>query len=295
MVTPEGGCTLRSVSRRGVDGAFGASCADEAADNSDFFEVEIRDETGPLIDESAPWNVATGDGRTRIERRYDKSALVYSNLIGALSEEAAWGSLVELVRHGADPLELAPAARFHGERRRRVIAELLVQGAAGRPRAYFVASESSGIRGASRYSLPFWSKVARGVACIVRRASGRCQCCGAELGEHAGGAGLHRKNYAGPTASTEMVLYCGDCSGERKTDEHAISLVFDHAEHLLRLDLSPPATKPATIQCVEPTPVDLPLAEVRAELERIETAGDWSRAARERWLGLRAQKHRLGS
>jgi len=92
-----------------------------------------------------------------------------------------------------------------------------------------------------------------------------------------------------------MVLYCGDCSGERKTDEHAISLVFDHAEHLLRLDLSPPATKPATIQSVEPTPVDLPLAEVRAELERIETAGDWSRAARERWLGLRAQKHRLGS
>jgi len=284
------------VSRHGADQSWAAYCADAELDNSDFFELAIRDDTGPL-DESVPWNVATGDGRTSIERRYDKSALVYLNLIGALSEEAAWGSLVELVRHGADPLELAPAARFNGERRRRVIAELLVQGAAGRPRAYFVANESSGSRGASRYSHLFWSKVARGVACIVRRATGRCQCCGAELegGPPSGFAVLYRENYAGPTASTEMVRYCGDCSGERKIDEHAISLVFDHAEHLLCLDRSPPATRPATIQCVEPTPVDLPLTEVRAELERIETAGDWSRAARERWLGLRAQKHRLGS
>jgi hypothetical protein len=110
----------------------------------------------------------------------DKHALVALKLLLAFEDDAAWRANVLRVSDGEDELDVA-AEYASGLRRKRVIANLLVHAAAGDgPSVGYMVPEDGdpSAAGSSRYSVPFWWRIERGAACIVRRGGRRCLGCG---------------------------------------------------------------------------------------------------------------------
>lgn len=254
----------------------------------------------------------TGDGRSAVERAADKAGLVQLHLLQALSREPAWQALVERVRKGADPLELA-SILGSGPRRTRVGASLLAHAAARGPHAvtYVVPDEEpsrarfeyregewtlvgvedgdpdaeGSLPAANRYSAAFWWSVDRGITCLVRRVAVQCLECGESLPAprlEARGAGKREARWS----------YCAGCGTEETADRDAMDAVF-------RLVATPPPRPaPPRLPPMHPKEV-IPAADVSIlvdaarEIDQIESAGDWSLPQRDRWLSLRARTRQL--
>ena len=190
-----------------------ACSAHGPTDNSDFLEVVRGD---------GAWSARTGDGRTRGERAADKSPLAYLVLLDRLNASTRWCHHVERVREGEDPFQVA-RSYGNGLKRRRVIVEMLVRGAAGRGEAiaYTVAD---GGAGGNRYSVPFWLQTIRGAECIARLGDKRCLECAVPLE-------VTRWHGGGPSTKSSRVLYCASCAAtaDERADRDAMHDVFSRA------------------------------------------------------------------